>query len=70
MQFERGRAGPAWTVDVFDVRGRRVWTGRAGAGERMLSWSVATGPPVPMGVYFARVRPEAAAPQRLRFVIF
>jgi hypothetical protein len=36
----------------------------------MLSWSVATGPPVPMGVYFARVRPEAAAPQRLRFVIF
>ncbi len=58
MQFTRRAAPEAWTVQVYDVRGRLKWSGRAGAGERTLTWSVtgaggAAG--VRPGIYFARM---------------
>jgi len=74
MQFVASRAPEAWSVDVFDVRGRRLWTGRAAAGERTLVWSVAgqpgAGAGTPPGIYFARIRAGNAPAQKLKLAIF
>jgi len=47
-------------VDVFDVRGRRVRSWRAGDGEFVTSWP-AHEASVPAGVYFVRARGDAGA---------
>jgi len=74
MQFVASRAPAAWSVEVFDVRGRRLWTGRAGAGERTLVWSPAglpgTGAGTPPGIYFARIRAGSAPAQKFKLAIF
>jgi hypothetical protein len=74
MQFVASRAPKAWSVDVFDVRGRRRWTGRAAAGERTLVWPVAglpgSGAGTPPGIYFARVLMGNAPAQKLKLTIF
>lgn len=73
MEFTRPEAQAAWTVQVFDVRGRLLWSGRAAAGERTLTWSVgSTAAPggVRPGIYFARVHAGNAPPQRLKLPLF
>jgi hypothetical protein len=55
-------------IEVFDVRGRRVWTGTAEPGSRSMRWDGRQhGAPVPDGVYFARRK--GAAPATARIVL-
>jgi hypothetical protein len=74
LQFVAEHAPRAWSVDVFDVRGRKLWTGHAAAGERTLTWSPAgaagTGAGAPPGIYFARVRVGGAPVQKLKVAIY
>jgi len=66
-QFHRAPAAVAWTVDVFDVRGRLCWSGRGAAGETLLEWPVGA---ARAGVYFARARTANGATARGKFVVF
>lgn len=57
------------TVEIFDVRGRRVavpFHGTAGLGPLKLTWDGCTGsgPPAPSGTYFVRARDGAGATTR------
>ncbi|MEP7028338.1 MAG: hypothetical protein ABI960_07075 [Candidatus Eisenbacteria bacterium] len=70
VRFESAQVAPAWTVEVFDVRGRRVWSGRAGDGERSLTWSLGPASATRPGIYFARVRTGSAPPQRIKLVVY
>jgi hypothetical protein len=72
MHFTRPAAPVAWSVRVYDVRGRLAWSGRAEAGERTLVWSlgVAGGAPVRPGIYFARVNAAGAAGRPVKFALF
>jgi hypothetical protein len=67
VEFTRPRADGPWTLDVFDVRGRLLWSGRAAAGERTTAWAVGAARP---GVYFARARFAGAASAGAKFVIY
>ena len=67
VQFKRAAAASAWTVDVFDVRGRLCWSGRGPAGGTLLEWPVGDARP---GVYFARARASGGATARGKFVVY
>ncbi len=60
IRFVRAADAPAERlgIEIRDVRGRRVWSGDAGGGARVLDWPTVdgTGRRVAPGVYFARVR--------------
>ncbi len=70
VEFARVRAPVEMAVDVFDVRGRRVWSGRVGEGERTLVWSLGSASATRPGIYFARVRAGSAPPQRIKLALF
>jgi hypothetical protein len=53
VRFVRASAPSGFSVAVFDARGRRVWSERAGAGVQELVWRPETG--ARAGIYFARV---------------
>jgi hypothetical protein len=60
VRFVRGEVGgisSGFGVEVWDVRGRRVWRGEGAGSTRALDWRTADGESgrVPAGVYFARV---------------
>ena len=67
VHFKRAPTASAWTVDVFDVRGRLCWTGRGAANETLLEWPVGAARP---GVYFARARAGSGAAAVGKFVVF
>jgi hypothetical protein len=69
IRFVREAALRGFEVRVHDVRGRALWSGRAGPGERVLVWDGrdGSGRAVPAGIYFARVTdPGRSVPERLR----
>jgi Glycosyl hydrolases family 32 N-terminal domain len=72
MHFTRPSAPETWSVQVFDVRGRLAWSGRAGAGERTLVWSLggAGGAPVRPGIYFARMKAGDARGRSVKLALF
>jgi hypothetical protein len=69
VHFVRERALAAWTGEVFDVRGRKLWEGRAESGQRTLVWRPgqdgAVGAAAP-GIYFARLREAGSLPETLK----
>jgi hypothetical protein len=67
VEFSRAPGTAAWTVDVYDVRGRLCWSGRGAAHENVLEWHVGG---ARAGVYFARARAGNGAPARGKFVIY
>src|SRR5258708_32451256 len=69
VRVVREHAAAAWTADIYDVRGRRLWQGRAASGQRTLAWRPgadgAAGAPAP-GIYFARLREAGMNPVTLK----
>ncbi len=69
VRFVRAGAQAAWRGEVFDVRGRRLWSGDAARGQRTLVWrpgGMGNGAPVGPGIYFARVSEAGRPPELLK----
>jgi len=67
-KFSLANVSEAWTVEVYDVRGRLCFRGQAGAGVRSIDWHA--GDAARPGVYFARARSATRALGKSKFVVF
>jgi hypothetical protein len=67
-KFTLANAPGAWAVEVYDVRGRLCFRGRAEAGVRSIEWHA--GDAAKPGMYFARARAGSRALARTKFVVY